>query len=173
MEHQDIRQSILWQLDDIKDVERLCYVDRSFNKLCSREFWIHWYNKKGLKMMKIFNNVEDWINEYRYIEKIQDKTKELMDFLNQEYVLLIYFYIADPDNVFTDPSLYPFLEKNKGKKIRCEIKKNSIYHIRVVNDDDFIADNYHNSYYKSLVSVYPFVFNVLYQGSEIKKYETY
>lgn len=36
MNNKDIRQEILYQLDNIEDVENLCKVDKTFKSLCQK-----------------------------------------------------------------------------------------------------------------------------------------
>ena len=173
MEQQDIRQSILWQLDDINDVEKLCQVDQLFKNLCSRkEFWMHWYNIKNIKLINSFNTPEEWINEYRYIENIKQETVELMNYLNSpEERILVFTYKADLSNYHYlllnndfDINLYQFLQLYEGDEIQCEITKDHIYHVPSVITAGSIEE-----YKVTLSELYSFLFNVLYEGIAIKK----
>lgn len=171
--NQDIKQSILWQLEEINDVEKLCYTDKVFKMLCSRqEFWNHWYQNKGIAHFKSFNTINEQIKEYKYIEKVQFKVKELMDYLDHgEERILMFTYIADPtDYIYLqlnneyDQDLYQFLIKHQKEVIQCEMIKNYIYHVPSILLESSIEE------YKATVSqLHQFLFNVLYEGIELKK----
>ena len=171
--NQDIKQSILWQLDDIHDVEKLCYTDKVFEMLCSRqEFWNHWYQSKGITKVKSFTTIREQIKEYKYIEKVQFKVRGLMDYLDsEEERILIFQYIADPNdysylqlNHEHDQALHQFLIKHEKENIQCEIIKNYIYHVPSI-----LLGNSIEKYKVTLSQMRQFLFNVLYQDIELKK----
>ncbi len=55
MEIEDIRNIILYEIDNINDIENICYTDRRYEQLCfKKEFWIHWYQKIILNFQIIF-----------------------------------------------------------------------------------------------------------------------
>lgn len=172
MEQQDIRQAILWQLEDIDDVERLCQVDQIFKKLCSRkEFWIHWYQSKNIMLTKYFNTIEEWIVEYRYVVSIQEKAKALLDYINSdEERILVFTYQADLldyDYLLlgqNDLELIKILKYHEGQEIQCEIIKNYIYHV-----PPMVVGWQINEFKVTPIQIYEFLYRVLYRGIDIKK----
>lgn len=81
MEVEDIRRTILYEIDKIDDIENICYTDHLYNKLClDKQFWIHWYYKNNINFPNnIYDNVDDYINEYKYIVKLMNKSNEIID----------------------------------------------------------------------------------------------
>ncbi len=80
MEIEDIRQTILYEMNDIHDVENICYTDHLYNKLCTdKHFWIHFYKKNNINFPNnIYNNVDDYIKEYKHIINLMNETTKLI-----------------------------------------------------------------------------------------------
>lgn len=70
---EDIRRTILYELDEIEDIENICYTDKMFYKLCSdRFFWKHFYEINEIPFSNSDNTVEEWILAYKkMIKKIK------------------------------------------------------------------------------------------------------
>ncbi len=157
MNNKDIRQEILYQLDNIDDVENLCKVDKTFKNLCQKEFWIHWYNKHQLGFPNnTYNDINDYINEYKLIEKATDLFNYLYNNLDH---ILVFSYVIKDDFLFFNKS---FINENFNKPIQVEMIKHYIY---------YVPDG-PQSIEKVTVSdkqMYDFIFKVLSAGIEIKK----
>ena len=117
MEIEDIRQIILYEVDDINDVENLCYSDKTFYRLCSKNFWKDWYHKHQLDFPHHLNTTQEFIADYKLImerkSQVNDMIKDMV-FGNKNQKLYFqqtnnFILLGDPLN---DSELIDFL---KGK----------------------------------------------------------
>jgi hypothetical protein len=82
--NQDILMEIALKLD-IDDLQHLCQTNQDFFKICSsKTFWINKYNDDELPILNMYNNINDWINDY----KATQKTINLLWLNNKESQLL-------------------------------------------------------------------------------------
>ena len=93
MDLSDIRQSVLYQINDVDDLAKLCYADKMSERLCStKEFWLHWYQKHHIQFPNhIYDNAQDWIDEYQHIKSLMTKANILIDQLNDNNALVFGF----------------------------------------------------------------------------------
>ena len=112
MEYKDIRLSILQQIDNIDDLTKLCYTNKAYEHSCSQKiFWVDWYKRHHIQFPNnMHDNAQDWIDEYKHIVKIMDKTRNLLESLeNNKNARLGFVYkknhpsiekFASMDNVY-------------------------------------------------------------------------
>lgn len=119
MEYKDIRQSVLYQIDNIDDLKNLCYVDKQFYHLCSqKEFWIHWYNKHQIKFINTYDNFEDWLKEYYHVlEAYKIAVNLIYGNKNSSYSTTI--KLTDIKLLYNED--LEFYELNKNQKIKAVI----------------------------------------------------
>ncbi len=175
MNLRDIRQMILYEIDDIDDIENLCYTDKLFNQLClEKSFWLHWYDKNNIKYPNhVYNNVNGYINEYKKIVKIHQQTKEIMDNLlynsNSTYMFTFrpnnieFLYL---DNHIDNEELIAFLKYSKLvtgkiKRIKNMYEIEYYYHATI--------QNHYLKFTVNKNTLYQFIYNVLSNDYEFKK----
>lgn len=136
MEQQDIKQQILYNIEDIQDIENLCQSDKSFKFLCSqKEFWIHWYKSKNIPFPKHLSTYKEWINEYKNIVNTAT-TEDLFRYLMYSGVNYLTFkFIADPNDYDylkvgneSDQKILSFLVKHNHEHIQCFINFDYIFY---------------------------------------------
>lgn len=165
MELEDIRRSILCELEDIKDVENLCYTDGAFKKLCSeKSFWVHWYHQHHLDFPNhLHYDLKDWIIEYKQILKKIDQVNDMFDTLikgkNTTYVVKIPNHI---DLLLLDEEdLEDFLKKSKWTTVK--IKYDQGFNIAYYKYQDYMSFNVDK------FILFKFLFNILSAGFSFRK----
>ncbi len=171
MNLRDIKQSILYQIDDIEDIENICYTNHLYHEVCSsKDFWIQWYNKQRLNFPgNTYKNAKDYIIEYKYLI---NKTNELIN--NMIYGFRnntsLYFNTdvskMDIDTLAfnLDDDLLDFLDAVAF--VRVDIKynyTNKNYTIIYTADDSF------SRYIVDKHTIFNFIYNLLLAGVTIRK----
>lgn len=124
MEYNDIRQTILYQLDNVDDLKNLCYVDKKFYHLCSqKEFWIHWYNKHNMTFINTYDNFEDWLKEYYNILEAYRIADDLI-FGNKNSSYVTKMPLTDAKLLYNENLIY---QLNKHKKFGVRIQYENGY----------------------------------------------
>ncbi len=166
----DIRQTILYNIDNIQDLKNLCHVDHRFNQLCSsKSFWVHWYNKKGILFPDSgYTSAFDWIKEYEEIVVYVNKTNEIIDDLiygnkNLSYVTTIKI----------DMNLaLGIKEYDEELKTLLIVAKNEDVKIKIKHDKDgfnilYIPKNKNYIYFfpdLDKKTIFKYIFDLLFEG---------
>jgi len=148
----DIKGEILYQLDNLKDLQNLCHTDKQFYRLCStKSFWIHWYNKNNIKFPDSgFNRAEDWINEYIEISKFNKMTNDMIYNLQYGNKNLIYSTNAILQNILGD-DFKDFSDKHYGKTVKIRIYYNKCFIVSYLARNDIIYLNLNKNQLHELI----------------------
>lgn len=171
----DIRQTILYNIDNIQDLKNLCHVDHWFNQLCStKSFWIHWYNKKGILFPDSgYTSASDWIKEYEEIVVYVKKTNDIIDDLIYGNKNLS--YVA---NIKIDMGLALGIEEyDEELKKLLVVAKNENVKIRIKHDKDgfnilYMPKNKNYTMFFPNINrktIFKYIFDLLFEGYRFNK----
>lgn len=170
MNIKDIRQSILYQLDDIEDIKIICYTDRLYHSLCSsKDFWINWYAKHQLNYPgNTYDNPKDYILEYELVLK----TNQIIDDIIKGKKSL-YFEVNSDEINMSDLIYDPYVADDKLLRILKDIYKINFGYMFFSRD---FSITYHANpfsilrYYVDKSTLFKFILNLLSTGMRIMCY---
>lgn len=144
---QDIAYNTLYH-SDIETLSQLCYTNKTYKNICtSIYFWQNYFDKHNLPYNGLqFDNVEDWINEFIYVETATIATYDVMlDLDTGGYIFqsslteLDIHNLAKFDNEKTNRLIYNCLNKIKNNRTGTSALENIIqFVINKSNENTYI-----------------------------------
>src|SRR5258708_22849102 len=133
----DEKINILYNIDDMKELSRMCRVNTSYNNICkTKNFWSLYFNKYGLPLPPHhYNTTHEWIKSFI----VSVETLENLSYLNEPNPFKLHINITDIDG-----KIYLTNNKNNDIKIYQFVNNNSIilYFILIIfkNNNNYFLE---------------------------------